>query len=60
MPVTQLVEVRQQLGALVPGWVTVLHVLFYHERVMYEPSWGVNCGPNLIWLIAEVYAQIVN
>ena len=29
---TQLiVEVKQQLGALVPGWVTDWHVLFVHE-----------------------------
>ena len=34
MPVTLLVEVKQQLGALVPGWVTVWHVLFFHEWVM--------------------------
>ena len=26
MPVTLLVEVKQQLGVLVPGWVTVWHV----------------------------------
>ena len=39
-------EVKQQLGALVPGW--------------YEPSWGVNCGQNLIRLIAKGYAQIVS
>ena len=50
MPVTLLVEVKQQLGKLVPGWVTV----------WYEPSWGVDCGPNLIRLIAKGYAQIVS
>ena len=27
---------------------------------MVEPSWSVNCGPNLIRLIAEVFAQIVS
>ena len=26
----------------------------------YEPSWGVKCGTNLIWLIAKGYAQIVS
>ena len=26
----------------------------------YEPSWSVNCGPNLIRLIAKRYAQIVS
>jgi hypothetical protein len=26
----------------------------------YEPSWGVNCRPSLIWLIAKGYAQIVS
>ena len=25
----------------------------------YEPSWGVDCGPHLIRLIAKGYAQIV-
>ena len=25
----------------------------------YEPSWGVNCGPNLLRLIAKGIAQIV-
>ena len=34
MPVTLHVEAKQQLGALVPGWVTVWHVLFLHELVM--------------------------
>ena len=26
----------------------------------YEPSWGIDCGPNLIRLIAKGYAQIVS
>ena len=26
----------------------------------YEPSWSVNCGPNLIWWIAKGFAQIVS
>ena len=26
----------------------------------YEPSWSVNCGPNLIQLISKGYAQIVS
>ena len=26
----------------------------------YEPSWSVNCGPNLIRLITKGYAQIVS
>ena len=26
----------------------------------YEPSWGVDCRPNLIRLIAKGYAQIVS
>ena len=34
MPVTVLVEVKQQLWVLVPGWVTICHVLFFHEWVM--------------------------
>ena len=29
MPLTLLVEVKQQLGALVPIWVTIWHVLFF-------------------------------
>ena len=28
MPVTLLVKVKQQLGVLVPGWVTIWHVLY--------------------------------
>ena len=56
MPVTLLVEVKQELASLVPGWVTVWHVLFSHEWWWYEPSWCVNCRPNLI---AEGYAYNV-
>ena len=31
MPVTLLVEVKQHLGALVPGWVTVVHTVITYE-----------------------------
>ena len=31
---TLLVEVKHQLGALVPGWVTVWHVLLFNKWIM--------------------------
>ena len=45
MAVTLFVGVRQQLGGLAPGWVTIRHVVFFHEWVRR--------------LIAEGYARIV-
>ena len=58
MPVTLLVEGKQHLGALVPGW----HGMCCSSMSVwwYEPYWGVNCGPNLILLLAERYSQIVS
>ena len=41
---------------LVPGWVTVWHVLIFMSEWWYEPS----CGPNLIRLIANGYEQILS
>ena len=37
---TLLVGVKQQLGALLPGWVTVWHVLFFHEGAMVRAFLG--------------------
>jgi hypothetical protein len=38
-----------------------LHICFSSlSESWYEPSWAVNCGPNLIWLIVKEYAQIVS
>jgi hypothetical protein len=31
MPVTLFVEVKQQFGLLVPKWVPIWHLLFFHE-----------------------------
>ena len=53
MPVTLHLEVKKQLGALVPRWEMFSMCCSSMCEWWYEPSWGVNSGPNLIWLIAK-------
>ena len=52
MPVTLLVEVKQQLGALVPGWVTVPVVLHVDGLCM-----SLTLGCSTFLDLSETYPQ---